>query len=98
MYCRNHLDTLGKVYRRLFVCSSLQSLCIHILAAADQTFVHQRGQQFQICIFRLHQQVAIPVNGVISDVIRIPRRLGIVRMDACQLLHPLCQCFALLYI
>nr|DAL39536.1 MAG TPA_asm: hypothetical protein [Caudoviricetes sp.] len=73
-------------------------LDIHALSVASQAFVQQARQQLCICIFRLDQQVAIPVDSVVADVVGVQRCFGVVRVDASQLLHASCEGLALGYI
>ena len=71
---------------------------LNALATADQSLIQQGRQQLGICILRLDQKVAIPVDGVAPDVVRIQRCFGIVRVDAGQLLHAFCEGLALGYV
>ena len=71
---------------------------LNTLAAADQSLIQQGRQQLGICILRLDQKVAIPVDGVAPDVVRIQRCFGIVRVDAGQLLHAFCEGLSLGYV
>ena len=71
---------------------------LNTLAAADQSLIQQGRQQLGICILRFDQKIAVPVDGVVADVISIQRRSGVVRMDARQLLHAICKCLAVGYV
>ena len=73
-------------------------LRINFRTAPDNSLGEQGQQQILICILRLDQQVAIPVDGVKPDVVGIQRCLGIVRVDAGQLLHASCEGLALGYV
>ena len=71
---------------------------LNALAAADHPLIQQGRQQLGICIFRLYQKIAVPVDGVVADVISIQRCSGVVRMDTRQLLHAICKCLAVGYV
>ena len=101
---------LCRIIRLLFGhrlrCQILGRLCVfrlviralNALAAADQSLIQQGRQQLGICILRLDQKIAVPVDGVVADVISIQRCSGVVRMDTRQLLHAICKCLTVCYV
>jgi len=101
---------LCRIIRLLFGhrlrCQILGRLCafrlviraLNALAAADQSLIQQGRQQLGICILRLDQKIAVPVDGVVADVISIQRCSGVVRMDTRQLLHAICKCLTVCYV
>ena len=88
---------LCQVFSRLCV-FRLVIRALNALAAADHPLIQQGRQQLGICILRLYQKIAVPVDGVVADVISIQRCSGVVRMDTRQLLHAICKCLAVGYV